>query len=159
MILSFWTRFWRARDRKRSTQALTQYAVANQHRLAIVFRHHETLLFDTYGDAHAPVPILLDVASGSPIEDDLTHIQQFLFDTYQLDPDEITITLHYNCVSLKPMAPTTFSLSIVELDPMDFKRLAPNFIAVPANKLLLERETNLFFDMIAREYLDPRRHH
>lgn len=158
MTRSFWQRLWPFR-RKTQSEDLIRYATENQHRLAIVFRHRDMMLFDTYGDTEVPVPILLNVAAGSPIEDDLTRIQHFLFSTYRLDPDEISITLNYNCVSLRPMAPTTFSLGIVELDPPDFKRLAARFVQVPANKMLRERETNMFFDMIAREYLEPRLGH
>lgn len=149
-------RLWPFGKARRTPDDLERYASENQHRLAIVFRHRDMMLFDTYGEQRALVPILLDVARGTPVEDDLTTIQQFLFHTYQLDPDEISITLHYNCVSLQPMSPASFSLGIVELDQADFDRLSPRFVVVPANKLLLERESNLFFDLIAREYLEPR---
>jgi hypothetical protein len=93
----------------------------------------------------------------SSVEDDLIEIERYLFQTYQLDPDTLSTSMHYNCISLKPLSQLTFSLGVIGLNSFDFDRLSEIFSKITASKILLDRESNLFFDMISSaEYLEQR---
>lgn len=130
-------------------------AIKSAHYLSIVLRHRDVLLFERYGTTNKPAPILIPhaVSEDASVEDDLNTIHQHLFTQYGLDPDNVSITFQYHAASLEPLAAATFSLAISELNEEDFNRLKPNFLAYPVARVMLEREHNLFFELISREYL------
>lgn len=130
-----------------------QTAPAPQHLLAVVFRNRDTILFDRFQGTDKPAPAIIPYNSkAASAEDDLNTINHFLVDKFGIAPDDVSLTLQYQATSLEPISPTTFSLVYVELSDEDFDRLRPRFIAYDAGRIMLERERNLFFDLIARDY-------
>lgn len=128
-------------------------APAPQHLLAIVFRNKDTILFDHFKGTDKPAPVIIPYNSAArSAEDDLNTIHTYLFDKFHIAPDDVSTTLQYHATSLEPISPTTFSLVYVELTDEDFARLRPQFIAYDAGRIMIERERNLFFDLIARDY-------
>lgn len=123
----------------------------------VVLQYQDYFLFPKFADTSVPtwpITIPLDHFHSPTVEDDLVIVKSHLWENFALHPDNIIVKLHYDCLTLRPMASATFFLALVTIAGKDYDRISPMFISTDRRVLSLNRDFNIFFDMVARIVVD-----
>jgi len=120
--------------------------------LAIVIQHEGEYLFikvpQQQQDDASLRPILVDV--DDVLENHLASIKAYLHTQLRVQPEHIRFSPY--TFTLAPLTQVKLYLSLVTVSEETFAAVKSSFQAVPANKILLGRDNNIFFEAIARDY-------
>ena len=115
--------------------------------LAVVIQHEGEYLFVHVPKEDEVRPILVDV--DDVMENQLLRLKHYFRQEFNLQPDNVRFSPY--TFNLAPLSKVKFYLALVHLPKEDFLQFKEYCEVYTASKVLLARDTNIFFEALARK--------
>jgi len=122
--------------------------------VCIVFKNDDRYFFQEVCTEeqtdHFLLPILVELELLGMVEEDIIKVQMWCQANYGIEASERKIKISYNVLSLAPIRIENYYLAIVDVNGEALKKLR-KFRFVNRTDILLKRDSNIFFDLVAKE--------
>lgn len=145
-------KYWLAEKTGKTRQLPTRHqslATDMQNILAIVIEHNNEYLFLQVKSGQEEVrPILVE--TDDVMENQLNSLFAYFKQQFDVKPEKARFSPY--TFNLAPIKPVKFYLAVVSLPEEAFEKVQRSFKTVPASKVVLNRDSNIFFEALARDF-------